>query len=102
MQPRNYYVKHKPKNIETIKVVKRNTDSVIYRNYSSNFNITMKAREKRIQRMKTMPNIKLDDSFYTEDSPKMAPAKAQLERLKTVPLLPVSEIQDLVEESPDL
>ena len=82
---RPYEGQSKPMNIETIKVVKKNTDSVIYRNYTKEISQTMLAREKRIQRMKTMPNIKvgkeqLEEQFTQKDK--------ALERMKTFPLLP--------------
>jgi hypothetical protein len=53
---------HNPKNIETIKVVKRPTDSVIYRSYPAQLTKTMDARRKRLERMNTMPNIKVNIS----------------------------------------
>ncbi len=51
---------HSPKNIETIKVVKRATDSVIHRSHSTQYTKTMMAREKRLARINTMPNIKVN------------------------------------------
>ncbi len=51
---------HSPKNIETIKVVKRATDSVIHKSHSIQYDKTMVAREKRLARMNTMPNIKVN------------------------------------------
>ncbi|KAK3105399.1 hypothetical protein FSP39_024344 [Pinctada imbricata] len=53
MEPR---YKHNPKNLETIKIVKRAQDSVIYKNYSRKLSITIMEREKRrLQRMHTAP-----------------------------------------------
>ena len=49
------------KNLHTIKIVKKNTDMVIYKNYTKELAKTMIAREKRLQRMSTMPNIKLNE-----------------------------------------
>ena len=61
--------KHTPKNLETIKIVKRPTDSVIYRNYSQKLTTTMQERERKIERMSTMPNIKLDiDSTQSRET----------------------------------
>lgn len=51
-----------PKNMDKIEIVKKPTDSVIYRNYSQKYTSTMQARdirEKKIERMNTMPNLKL-------------------------------------------
>ena len=59
MQPRDYDFKQQPKNLETVKVVKHQTESVIYRNFSAERKKNMQAREKRLQRMHTMPNIKV-------------------------------------------
>ena len=43
-------------NLETVKVVKRAQDSVIYKNYSRKMSVTIEAREnKRLQRMHTVP-----------------------------------------------
>lgn len=50
-----------PKNLETIKVVARHRDSVIYKSYSENMSRTMQARQKRLDRMNTMPNIKVGE-----------------------------------------
>ena len=41
------------------KVVKHPTESVIYRNFSAERVKNMQLREKRLQRMQTMPNIKV-------------------------------------------
>src|SRR6218665_2919107 len=57
-----------PKNLETIKVVARHRDSVIYKSYSENMSRTMQARQKRLDRMNTMPNIKLGEPIQL-DSP---------------------------------
>ena len=51
---------HTPKNLHTIKVVKRSTDSVIYKSYTKEVSTTMIARQKRFERMHTMPNIKIN------------------------------------------
>ncbi|BFZ23715.1 hypothetical protein BsWGS_26754 [Bradybaena similaris] len=56
MQPMEPRYKHSPKNLETIKIVKRPQDSIIYKNYSRKMSTTMVAREKRrLQRMHTVP-----------------------------------------------
>jgi len=61
LQPGEPRFKHAPKNLETIKVVARHRDSVIYNNYSDNLAKTMQARQKRLDRMNTMPNMKLGE-----------------------------------------
>ena len=71
MHPRDYYQKHQPKNLDTVKVVKHPTESVIYRNFSAERVKNMKAREKRLQRMQTMPNIKVV-SLPLEDTMKLS------------------------------
>lgn len=56
LQPMEARYKHSPKNLETIRVVKREQDSVIYKNYNRKLSVTMIAREKkRLQRMHTAP-----------------------------------------------
>lgn len=89
---RAYHSNNKPMNIDTIKVVKKNTDSVIYRNYTKEINQTMILREKRIQRMHTMPNIKVGKE---KEQVEFSKKEKTLERMKTVPLLP-----GVVEEPP--
>lgn len=56
LQPIEPRYKHNPKNLESIRIVKRPQDSVIYKNYSRKLSITMDEREKRrLQRMNTEP-----------------------------------------------
>lgn len=56
LQPIEPRYKHTPKNLESIRIVKRPQDSVIYKNYSRKLSITMDEREKRrLQRMNTEP-----------------------------------------------
>ncbi|CAH1774779.1 unnamed protein product [Owenia fusiformis] len=57
LQPPNPRYKHSPKNLDTIKVVKRATDSVIYKSYTRQYSKTLLAREKHIARMSTMPEL---------------------------------------------
>ncbi len=81
------YTAKKPMNIETITVVKNNSDSVIHRNYTKEYNTTMLAREKRIQRMHTMPNIKVGKDLEKEQK-EFANKEKTISRMKTFPLLP--------------
>ena len=90
MQPRDYNFKQQPKNLETVKVVKHQTDSVIYRNFSAERKKNMQAREKRLQRMQTMPNIKVVD----------LPLKTSI-KLPAKLLAPVSPIRELEESEED-
>ena len=60
IKPRNHGLKQKPKNLDSVKVVKRCSDSVIYSSYPLAMTRTMAAREKRLARMQTMPAIKVD------------------------------------------
>ena len=83
------------KNLDTIKVVKRPTDSIIYRNYPRQVSKTMAAREKRIARMNTMPNIKIpgikeqkEQNTIQDDHTKM------VHRFKTLATLPVLEMEE--------
>lgn len=56
LQPVEPRYRHSPKNLESVRVVKRAQDSVIYKNYSRKMSVTMVAREKkRLQRMHTVP-----------------------------------------------
>lgn len=56
LEPIEPRYKHAPKNLETIRIVKRTQDSVIYKGYSRKLSITMVEREKRrLQRMNTAP-----------------------------------------------
>ncbi|XP_069114810.1 uncharacterized protein [Argopecten irradians] len=58
LQPVEPRYRHSPKNLESIKVVKRPQDSVIYKNYNRKLSVTMVAREKRhLQRMHTAPAL---------------------------------------------
>ena len=45
LQPREPRFKHKPKNLESIKIVKRPTDSVIYKNYTKQMSDLLKVIE---------------------------------------------------------
>ena len=60
IEPREHTLKQKPKNLDSVKIVKRSSDSVIYHNYPIAMERTMALREKRLARMQTMPAIKLD------------------------------------------
>lgn len=55
LQPQEVRYKHSPKNLHTIKVVKRAQDSIIYKNYSRKMSLTMVEREKKLMRMNTVP-----------------------------------------------
>ena len=55
LQPQEPRFKHSPKNLDTITVVKRAQDSVIYKNYSRKMSTTMVEREKKLLRMNTVP-----------------------------------------------
>ena len=61
-----------PKNLETVKVVARHRDSVIYKNYTENMTRTLQARQKRLDRMNTMPNIKLGEEITRINQPRMS------------------------------
>ena len=92
------HYKTRPKNLDTIKIVKRQTDSIIYRNPSQQLSMTMEAREKRLARMNTMPLI-------TKPVPMCKP----LQRLSTVPTIevrtydnPSRAVTSIIDESKDL
>ena len=55
LQPQEPRFKHSPKNLDTITIVKRAQDSVIYKNYSRKMSTTMVEREKKLLRMNTVP-----------------------------------------------
>ena len=58
LQPMEPRYKHSPKNLETIRIVKRAQDSIIYKNYSRKLSLTMFEREKkRLERLNTVPQI---------------------------------------------
>jgi len=59
LQPSEPRYRHCPKNLEHVKVVTRHRDSVIYKNYSENMSRTLMARQKRLDRMNTMPNMRV-------------------------------------------
>ena len=82
--------KHAPKNIETIKVCKRPTDSVIYKSYPKELSRTMLAREKRIARMNTMPNIKINANIKP-----IKPIKP-INRFQTMPVI---EMEETIQET---
>ena len=83
------------KNLDTIKVVKRPTDSVIYRSYPRQVSKTMAAREKRIERMNTMPNIKIPDTAAEKQQNSILDDhKKMVHRFKTLATLPVMEMEE--------
>ena len=96
LQPSEPRYKHNPKNLDTIKVVKRPTDSVIYRSYPRQLSQTMLAREKRMERMYTMPNIKLSADLLQSTSPKDSP---KTEKRKFQPVIEMEEIGADVNQS---
>lgn len=55
LQPQEPRFKHSPKNLDTITIVKKPQDSVIYKNYSRKMSLTMVEREKKLLRMNTVP-----------------------------------------------
>lgn len=68
LQPMEPRYKHSPKNLESVRVVKRAQDSVIYKNYSRKMSVTMVAREnRRLQRMHTAPCISPLPVIHAED-----------------------------------
>ncbi|KAH9513453.1 hypothetical protein Btru_033080 [Bulinus truncatus] len=70
MQPMEPRYKHSPKNLESIKIVKRAQDSIIYKNYSRKMSTTMVAREKRrLQRMHTVPCMSALPALHLEKLP---------------------------------
>lgn len=86
------YKAQPPKNIETVKVVKRSTDSVIYKSYSRQLSQTMIAREKRMQRQQTMPNIKLGTLNLEKDKDDKQKAKPKFTTRSTLPLINMQSI----------
>ena len=60
-QPGGHSKYHQPKNLENIKVVNTANDSVIYRSYGQGYHRTMQARQKHLDKMHTVPNIKLQN-----------------------------------------
>ncbi|XP_045162542.2 uncharacterized protein LOC123527258 [Mercenaria mercenaria] len=68
LQPQETRYKHAPKNLETIKVVKKAQDSVIYKNYSRKMSLTMVEREKKLLRMNTVPIMENVASLQTINS----------------------------------
>ena len=55
LQPQSVRYKHSPKNLDTIRIVKKPQDSVIYKTYSRKMSLTMVEREKKLMRMNTVP-----------------------------------------------
>ncbi len=81
--------------------MKRPTDSVIYKAYPPQYSKTKLAREKRmIERMNTMPNIKISINGESSSSPvdNVANHKRMVERFKTLATLPVKEMEEWTEE----
>lgn len=89
VEPREYRFQHKPKNLDSIKIVKRPSDSVIYRAYPVAMTKTMAAREKRLGRMHTMPAIKVD---LDRRSPAI---KLRKEIESHIPILCLHSMEDL-------
>ena len=61
--PETRMASYRPKNLEAIKIVAKHRDSVIYKNLPENMSRTLAARQKRLSRMSTVPNIKLGEQF---------------------------------------
>lgn len=61
--PETRMASYRPKNLEAIKIVAKHRDSVIYKNLPENMSRTLEARQKRLSRMSTVPNIKLGEQF---------------------------------------
>ena len=79
--------KHKPKNLDSIKVVDRPSDGVIYKSYSNQISKTMQAREeKRLQRMSTMPELR---AIIPEETKKVP----TLSKICTSPILEMDRTQ---------
>lgn len=55
LQPQEPRFKHNPKNLETITIVKKPQDSVIYKSYGRKMSLTMVERQKKLLRMNTVP-----------------------------------------------
>jgi len=55
LQPQEPLFKRSPKNLDTIRIVKKSSDSVIYKNYNRKMSVTMVEREKKLLRMNTVP-----------------------------------------------
>ena len=91
VQQRDFSYRHKPKNLDQIKIVKRPTESVIYRNYPTNIANTLEAREKRLQRMRTMPNIKVGSKDQSNEITNDESKETGL--VKHVPLVEINEEQ---------
>ena len=68
LQPMEPRFKHSPKNLDTITIVKRPQDSVIYKNYSRKMSTTMVEREKKLLRMNTVPIMENVSSLQTLNS----------------------------------
>ncbi|XP_074655229.1 uncharacterized protein LOC141908870 [Tubulanus polymorphus] len=69
VQPREPRYSFKPKNLETIRVCKRPTDSVIYKTYSRQLSFTMEKREQKLERMNTLRSI---EALQIEEEKKAA------------------------------
>ena len=81
LPPADAAFKNPPKNMDKITVVKRPTDSVIYRNYPRRMSETIIAREKHLARMNTMPELMINSG----------PKEKKLGRLKTVPIIEMDD-----------
>ncbi len=92
----------KYKNLDTIKVVKKPTDSVIFKSYTSQVSKTMRAREKHIERINTMPNIKIAETDLDKKEKGFPDyhTKKMMERVKTLATLPALPVIDSAESNP--
>ncbi len=85
----------KYKNLDTIKVVKKPTDSVIFKSYTSQVSKTMRAREKHIERINTMPNIKIAETDIDKKDKSFPDYhKKMMERVKTIATIPALPVID--------
>ena len=64
--------RHTFKNLDTVRVVKRVQDSVIYKNYNRKISMTMVAREeRRLQRMHSVPVMRTLPTIAMETTTEM-------------------------------
>lgn len=90
LQPQEPRFKHSPKNLDTITIVKKPQDSVIYKNYSRKMSLTMVEREKKLMRMNTVPIMENVASLQNLNS---------IKKLPTIEMMEETSIQEEVEQN---
>ncbi|KAH3829180.1 hypothetical protein DPMN_131172 [Dreissena polymorpha] len=101
LEPQEPRFKHSPKNLHTIRIVKKPQDSIIYKNYSRKMSLTMVEREKKLLRMNTVPIMESVSSLkaLTSKYRSHLPTIEMEETYYKPPIEPIEEVTVINENS---